>query len=135
MTDFAHGASAPLSSRQVMILALYGVLLWFIAAMLVRVLVPMGALDGWARALTYALIIPGTAPTIWIMQKIAGLARAQTGVATAVVTAAALMLDGVAVAWFPALYSDSVEGVLAGAAAILWGAGVGLVLGIVMGRR
>lgn len=128
-------SNSPLTNRQLTILTLYGVLLWFIAAMLVRVLVPMGALDGWPRALTYALIVPGTVPTIWIMQKIAALARTQLGVATAVVTATALLLDGVAAAWFPALYADSAEGVLAGAAVILWGAGVGLVLGIVMGRR
>ncbi len=128
-------SNSPLTNRQLAILILYGVLLWFIAAMLVRALVPMGALDGSARALTYALIVPGTVPTLWLMQKIAGLARAQTGVATAAVTAAALLLDGVAVAWFPALYADSAGGVLAGAAVILWGAGVGLVLGIAMGRR
>ena len=114
------------------ILALYGAVLWFLAAMLVRTIGPMGALDGSARIITYALVIPGTIPAIWIGRAMAGLARDQTATALIVITATALLLDGIAHAWFPNLYGSDPALIVKGAAVIFWGAGVGLVLGLIM---
>ncbi len=121
-----------LTTTQVAILALFGAVLWFLAAMLVRVLAPLGALSGVWQVVTYALVVPGTVPAIWLARAIAKLARNQTGIAILIVTAAALLLDGVAFAWFPMLYGADPAQWLAGAAVILWGAGVGLVLGLFM---
>ena len=122
----------PLTTKQMIILALYGAVLWFLAAMLVRTIGPMGALDGSARIITYALVIPGTIPAIWIGRTMAGLARDQTATALIVITATALLLDGIAHAWFPNLYGSDPALIVKGAAVIFWGAGVGLVLGLIM---
>ncbi len=122
----------PLSPMQIATLAIYGAVLWFIAAMLVRLLAPMGALDGSARVLTYLLVVPGTIPAIVIARRLARLVRGQTAIGIAVVTATATLLDGIAFAALPTLYADAPHHVIAGAAVIVWGAGVGLVLGVVM---
>lgn len=125
---------AKLTGSQSAILAIYGVILWFLAAMLVHTLAPMGALSGVWQVVTYGLVIPGTVPAIWIARVIAKLAHDQTAMGILIVTAAALLLDGIAFAWFPTLYGPNPAHWLAGAAVILWGAGVGLVLGLVMSR-
>lgn len=124
--------SENLTGKQLPILAVYGAVLWFVAAMLVRVLTPMGALTGVWQVVTYALVVPGTVPAIWIARAIAKLAHGQTAMGILVVTAVALLLDGLAFAWFPTLYGPDPAQWLAGAAVILWGAGVGLVLAILM---
>jgi hypothetical protein len=127
---------APLSltPKQIIILTLFGVLLWFLAAVLVRTIGPMGGLSGTARWITYALVIPGTIPAILIARRLASLFRQQTAVGITIVTATALLLDGIAHAWFPSLYGSDPALILAGAGAIFWGAGVALVLGLVMSR-
>ena len=125
-------SDAQISRSQYAMLAAYGALLWFLAAILVRVLAPMGALEGSARMLAYALVIPGTIPAILVGLKLTGLSRSNSVLAVAMMTAAAGLLDGIALAWFPALYGDNVAHVLAGAAVILWGVGVGLALSFVL---
>ncbi len=123
-----------LSEKQMIILALYGAALWFLAAMIVRVIAPLGGLSGVWQIVTYALVVPGTVPAIWIARAVAGLARGQTAMGILIVTAAALLLDGVAFAWFPTLYGPDPTHWLAGAAVVFWGAGVGLVLVMLMSR-
>jgi hypothetical protein len=124
--------ATPLTQRQIIILAVYGAILWFIAAMLVRTIGPMGALDGEARLITYVLVIPGTAAVIWIGRMLAKLNRDQTAISLIVITATALLFDGIAHAWFPSLYGSDPVLIVKGAAVIFWGAGVGLVLGLIM---
>jgi hypothetical protein len=126
--------ATPLTQRQIIILAVYGAILWFVAAMLVRTIGPMGALDGHALLITYTLVIPGTVPAIWIGRMLAKLSHDQMAIGVMVVTAAALLLDGVAHAWFPGIYGNDPALIIKGAAVIFWGAGVGLVLGMIMNR-
>ena len=108
-----------LSLRQIAILAGYGAVLWFAAAMLVRTIGPMGALDGGWGMLTYALVIPGTVPAILAARPLAKLRGDQTISGIAVVTATALLLDGIAHAWFPAIYGTDPALIVKGAAAML----------------
>ncbi|MBM3622257.1 MAG: hypothetical protein FJX20_16365 [Alphaproteobacteria bacterium] len=130
----ARNAFVPISARQVAVLIGLGAGLWFLAAMILRLVAPMGALDGAARALTYALVIPGTLPAVWLIWKLPGLRRDQVALGGAIATATAALLDGVALAWFPDLYAADVRLVAACGAAILWGAGVGLVLTLLFNR-
>jgi hypothetical protein len=132
MTDPIGPTRAFLTASQGMILTGYGAILWLLAAMLVRTLGPMGAFDGGARLVTYALIVPGTVPAVLLARRLAMLARNQTAIGITIVTATALLLDGVAHAWFPALYGTDPVLILKGAAVIFWGAGVGLILAIAM---
>lgn len=119
--------STRLTPRNAMMMVVFGAVLWFGAAMLLRTLVPMGALTAEWRMITYGLIIPGTFPFVWLAQRITGAALP----AVAVATAAATLLDGVALGWFPTLYGTDP---LAAAAAILWGGGVGLALAWLIDR-
>lgn len=123
-----------LTTTQYLILIVYGALLWFGAALLLRALAPMGALDGSALVLTYALIIPGTLPAVFLARRLARLDPSQTAIGLTVVTAAAILLDGTAFGWFPGLYAATLALQLKAAATILWGAGVGLVLGPALNR-
>ena len=127
--------TAGLSSRQFILTAMMGVGLWFVAAILLRYLEPMGVLDGNARILTYVLIILGTLPFVFLIQMIAGLGRHQLALGLSLATGAALLCDGVATAWFPSLYGQTDDSVLRSASAILWGAGVAIGLGFVCNRR
>ena len=124
-----------LSTRQIGTLAVIGAVLWFIAAILLRNIGPLGAFEGGNRVLLYALTIPGTIPFIWMTQRLARLASNQIAIGIAIVTATALLLDGVAVAWFPQLYGYELAQVTSSAAAILWGAGVGLMLAFLMNKE
>lgn len=122
-----------LTKPQTVFSVIYGVILWFLAAMMVRYLGPLGAFEGVALLITYALVIPGTVPFIWLGQRLIGLATLQLSNSVMVITATALMLDGLAFNFFRSLYGSDLATVMAGSALILWGAGIGLVLGMVMG--
>lgn len=130
----APKAGIPLGSGQIAMSALLGAVLWFLAAMLLRILGPMGVYDGTAQIILYVLIVPGTVPFVFIIQKLAKLARDQIALGIAVATATAALLDGVALAWFPSLYGTEIEYIAGAGAAILWGAGVVLVLGCLINK-
>jgi hypothetical protein len=127
--------TAALTARQFWILVIMGAILWFAAAMLIRIIGPMGVFEGSNRVWTYLLVIPGTLPFVMLVRRSAGLAASQHGIGMAIGTTSAMLLDGVALAWIPWLYADTVELVAAAGAVILWGAGVGMVLGFVLDAR
>ncbi|MCU0729815.1 MAG: hypothetical protein MUF41_06930 [Sphingopyxis sp.] len=109
-----------------------GLALWFVAAMLIRALEPMGALSPDNAMLTYALAVPGTVPVVFLVQWLGGLAASQRAMGMAIGTAAATMADGCALVWLPQLYGANIA---AAGAVILWGAGVGMMLGFLFNRR
>ena len=124
--------STGLTAKQLAILAVTGAALWFLAAMILRIVGPLGAYEGWGRVILYVLVIPGTVPFIPISRKLAGLRVDQTAIGIAAVTTSALLLDGIALAVIPTLYGSDVVYHAGAGAAILWGAGVGQVLGFLM---
>lgn len=138
MSDISKPAAAlgnlPLERRQVGLSLLVGAVLWFVAAMMLLILGPMGIYEGSSRVILYALIIPGTVPFLLIGFRIARLEIHQYFIGTALMDLAAMLLDGVALAWFPALYGGTPELVAGAGAAILWGAGVALALAFFMNR-
>ncbi len=123
-----------LEKHQIGLCLLVGALLWFVAAMMLQILGPMGIYEGSSRVILYVLIIPGTVPFLLIGFRVAKLEAHQYFVGTALMDMAAMLLDGVALAWFPALYGGEAELVAGAGAAILWGAAVALGLAFFMNR-
>ncbi|MCR9213079.1 MAG: hypothetical protein NXI13_05135 [Proteobacteria bacterium] len=132
--EVVANARLPITTQQTVLMVIIGVVLWFLAANLLRYLGPLGIYEGGWRLFLYAAIIPGTYPFVVMTQKIARLERNQIGIAYSLATAAATLCDGIALAWFPALYGTLPELVAGAGAVILWGAGVGMVLAFVMNR-
>ncbi len=140
MTDAALHQTATsvsrtgLAARQVVILTMVGASVWLAAALILRLVGPMGAYEGLGRAWLYLAIVPGTVPVIFLAGRLASLRRDQfvSGVALALMTAT--LLDGLALAWFPGLYGATASLQAGAGGAILWGAGVALALGFVFNR-
>ena len=135
MNTQVSSSSGSLSARQVLIMMVSGVIVWFAAALLLHWLVPLGAFDGAMRVLTYLLVIPGTLPVLCGMIRLAGLSAAQVVPGFALGTGTALLCDGIAAAWFPGLYGATADHVRLAAAAVLWGAGVGIMLAFAVAHR
>lgn len=112
----------------------YGIALWIGAAMLVRALGPIGALSGWGLVVSYLALIPGTVPAVLLTKQIVSPFRDDLLMSVSIISATALLLDGISFGFFPALYGANAAHQLAAAGFILWGGGVGLVLAIVMGQ-
>lgn len=123
-TGFTKGQTAALIAM--------GIGLWFAAAVLLRVIGPMGAYEGWARAALYGLLIPGTVPFIYIAKALIGFRQDQIALAASLMTGAAMLCDGVALAYVPTLYGGTDYLVAGAGAAILWGAGVAVMLGFML---
>lgn len=119
----------PFSGQQLAIIVAIGWTVWFLGALLCRLIGDMGWFDGTSRVLVYAAIIPGTVPVILLLRWLARLASDQIALASAVATAAAVMLDGIALAWFPGLYGTGDAQLAASGAVILWGGAVAIGLG------
>jgi hypothetical protein len=123
-----------LQRGKIILLVILGAIFWFFAALLTRLLVPLPFYQGWGIVAVYALTIPGTVPFVFIVSKIAGLYRGQIATGYTIATTSALLLDGCALAFTPALYANNSSDALQAAAAILWGAGVGQVLAFIIHR-
>ncbi|MEM7728843.1 MAG: hypothetical protein AAF311_06160 [Pseudomonadota bacterium] len=123
------------SSSQFIALCVLGIVLFLIAAILLRIVGPMGAYEGWGRIALYGLTIPGTLPFLLIIRKVLKLRNSQMAVAGAIMTMTATLADGIALAWFPQLYGGTTELIAGAGGAILWGAGVGLTLGFLLNKN
>lgn len=129
----AASSASALTNRQLFISALVGAILWLLAALMLRIIGPMGALDGTARIVTFALIVPGTVPFVYLLRAIAGLRGDQLLAGTAIATMAATLLDGVALSWATWIYGNAPSQLAGSGATILWGVGVGLALAHLIG--
>lgn len=124
-----------LTSGQMVSCLVQGAVLWLAAALLLRWLGPTGIYEDPLRILVYLLVIPGTFPFVLQIEKLAKLRRDQAFTGMAVATMMAVLLDGVALAWFPRLYGETVELWAGAGAVILWGGGVGMGLGWLRTRK
>ena len=129
------GERIGLTNGQVVSCLVQGAVLWLAAALLLRWLGPTGIYEDPLRILVYLLVIPGTFPFVLQVEKLAKLRRDQVFTGMAVGTMMAILLDGVALAWFPRLYGETVELWAGAGAVILWGGGVGLALGWLRTKR
>jgi hypothetical protein len=123
------------SGMQFAILAVMGAVYWFVAAMIVRWSAAAWVGNTGMTLLVFALIIAATAPALLVGMRVANVGRDRASLAATVMTMAALLLDGVALTWAPSLYGSDPVVVLGGAASIMWGAGVALLLGFALQHR
>jgi Family of unknown function (DUF5367) len=112
-----------------------GVTFWLMAALTVRFVGPMiFKPDSLALLGAYVAAIPITYGFVFIALRVLRVAMADILLPAVIMTATATLLDGLALAWFSRLYADTSTTAHAGAAWILWGAGIGLVVALVHGR-
>lgn len=119
----------PFTTGQLAILIVIGIVIWFAGGLLLRYLGANGILQGTSLGVVYAALIPGTVPVIFLMRRLASLGDDQIALATAIVVASAIVLDGIALSWFPALYGPGLPQTAVSGATILWGGGVAIFLG------
>lgn len=106
-----------------------GIIFWYIFAKIVNVLadtffIPNSAYLIWIYIIAIPLLIVSVVPIKFITGKpFNELLKPVT-----IMTYAATMADGIALAWYPQLYSSNPQTALLGAAWILWGAGLGLAI-------
>ena len=81
-----------LAAGQVATLAILGVVLWFLAALLLRAIEPMGAFTVPGVFILYALLIPGTYPFVLMTRKLVKLRGDQTMLGVTIATATATLL-------------------------------------------
>jgi hypothetical protein len=118
-----------LTGGQMVSCLVQGAVLWLGFALLLRWLGPMGIYEGGLKAAIYLLAVPLSVPLVLQIEKLAKLRRDQVFAGMAVGTMAAILLDGLALGFFPRLYGETVEMWAGAGALILWGGGVGLLLG------
>lgn len=126
-----HTPSLDFNARQWAIIAAFGVSVWFLGALLLRAVEPLGVYQAPGIFILYAAMIPGTWPVIWLGRMLAGARRDQTALVAASATGIAIACDANALVWWPALYGHNIAGA---GAAILWGGAVAIGLGLWMGR-
>ncbi len=124
----------PFSSGQMATLIISGVIFWFIGALICRWVGAIGAFEGANRVLLYAALVPGTLPVILLVRRIARLSPDQVALGSAIVTAAAIACDSVALVIIPNLYGAGVEQTAASGAVILWGGAVAIAIGCWLNR-
>lgn len=123
------GERLGLTTAQTVSCLVQGAVLWLVFALLLRWLGPLGIYEGPLKVLVYALAVPLTVPVVFQVERLARLGREQIFTGMAVGTMAAILLDGLALGFFPRLYGETVEMWAGAGALILWGGGVGLALG------
>ena len=115
-----------LSAVQVVVLSAYGIVLWFIAAAMIRYGTPVGMFGKVANIIAYVLTAPACA---WLAVSAARWARLRPGQmvpGVIVVSMAGLFGDAVAIAWAPWLYGADAAAALFGIAWLAFGVACGL---------
>lgn len=130
---FAIESSKPAGSiTRTLTLMATGGFYWLGAALIIRWTAANWVGDTAMTLIVFALIIVATGPALFLGMRAARVGRSSAAYAAAIMTMTALLLDGVALTWFTSLYGTDSKIVLGGAAAILFGAGVALALGMLM---
>jgi glucose uptake protein GlcU len=127
-------AMPSLTMKQWLFCLAYGCGLAIGATFLVRTLGPMGYLTGWPLAIGYAVLVPVTLPAVLLTQKVMGPFKDQAMLGVAIISAIALLVPGIGFGFFPDLYGTKPEHIIGAAGFLLWGGGVGLVLGLFVGK-
>ncbi|TAG58763.1 MAG: hypothetical protein EAZ27_01330 [Cytophagales bacterium] len=113
-----------------------GVVFWLNAALIVKFCGESVFSEGNPKMfLFFFLAIPVTLASMFIAKFIMKSSLDELLKPVVVMTITATLLDGIALAWFRQLYSNSFEVALNGSAWILWGAGLGLLFAYILESR
>lgn len=122
-------------SKQILFVVL-GAVFWYQAAMIVRYFgESVFSENNPILILFFLLAIPITLGSMYITKLLTKLNFSELLKPVIIITFTATFLDGIALAWFRQLYSQSFEVALNGAAWILWGVGLGLFFSNYLDRK
>ncbi|NML93122.1 hypothetical protein [Novosphingobium olei] len=124
----APAGSAALNAQQSGVMIVAGIVLWYAAAVLLRALSDAQLLGGSTGALVFAATVPGTLPFVLLLRRLGGLGADQVVPGYTLATTAALLCDGVAMTWYPALYGADDTAARLAAGGVIFGGAVGLAL-------
>lgn len=116
-------------------MAFLGVVFWFGFAMFVRLLEPFGLLQGGAKVGMFVIAIPLNVVLMEGIRRMMRYPAARMTEIIGIISAYAIMLDGLAFGFFPGLYGNAPAHQIAGAGLILWGGGVGLLVAYAIQMR
>ncbi len=123
-----------ITAQQRMISIALGAALWFTAAMIVHFL-PWAMDGGMGSLIMLAVSLPNALITIWLYERLVKPARG--GLLPSMVWGmiTALLMDGLAVSFAPQIYAGVSSATQYGAALIMFGAGVILLLTLMRDQR
>ncbi len=131
--------AVPTSSRPALrlpVLIALGVAFWFLAAMAFRFLGPFVLVPGSTTLpLVFILTVPIAWAFVWAGITLGGARGAAVLPAVVVMSFTAMLLDGLALTFFPALYGLPTASLLIVAALLLWGVGLILVIAYIWPQR
>jgi hypothetical protein len=117
-------------------LIVFGLVFWFLAAVLIGALRPLGVMDGGAATVAlYLALVPTGWLTSVVCNRLAGNRPGNAFAAGAFATMPAAAADGLAVAWANGLYGGPGDTLAVGAAVILFGVGTILFGGVIEDAR
>jgi hypothetical protein len=137
MSGLVHtgGVTGGLGSARGVKLVLLGGALWAIGMGGVHLAAVWGVfMPAWS-ALLLAMTLPMAWATLRLIRRVSGADASGMVEVTALVSAPALLLDGVALTWAPSLYDATEAGQRAAGAWLLWFVGVSLVMAFAGARQ
>lgn len=126
--------SSHLDGGRLILLAGWGVVLWLLVALTIRIAPPVLFERGAWTALLFAGALPNAWLTIWLTRRLFSLSAVQIVPATAIASAAAMLCDGVGLTW-TTLYGPGTKDLVPAAALLLWGVAWILVAALIEARR
>jgi hypothetical protein len=128
-------AAASLHRDQIVRLAALAIVLWYAAALCIRVGLPAGLYGGSAGALLFVATGGLAWPTVRLAARVGALRPFQVVPGVAMACAVAMLCEGIALTWAPAVYGGVSPRLALGAAWLLWGVGAILLAAATTGRR
>ena len=125
-----------LGKVQIARLLALSIALWIVATLYIRLL-PDALISPVLGTIGFITTFPVAALSVWLTKVSGRLVLDQLIIGVTIVGATAMMIDGVALRWFPNVYGTDPLAVRLGAAWLLWGYGVSLAIAsaIVLRRR
>lgn len=123
-----------MQAKQLWILIAIGVVLWLGAALAIRWL-PQMVTDPVQSAVSFVTAFPIGWACVKLTQSLARLATSQLLAGVSIVAGLAMMLDGAVLHWAPQVYGSDDTTIRLGAAWLLWGYGVSLVIAATLVAR